>query len=55
MRVCFYFPVVRRLMTPAGSKIHTRSCDVIILHLVAHRENETRGEWKEECDKLQGG
>lgn len=42
-------------MTPAGSKIHTNSRDVIILHLVVLRENETRGGWKEECDKLQGG
>lgn len=26
-----------------------------MLHLVVHRANETRGEWKEECDKLSSG
>lgn len=41
------------LMMPAGSKIHMIGRGAIFHHLVARRTNETRGERKEECDKLQ--
>lgn len=40
-------------MMPAGSKIHMIGRGAIFHHLVVQRTNETRGERKEECDKLQ--
>lgn len=41
------------LMMPAGSKIHMIGHGAIFHHLIVHRTNETQGEQKEECDKLQ--